>query len=293
MKTQKKRRGFQYLTALGINIWIPSLLKGEIYQGPTKGVCVPVLNCYSCPSAIGACPIGALQNAMGSLRFNLSIAHYQLGLYVVGFFGLVGSLGGRIPCGWLCPFGLIQELLFKIPSPKLNIPKFLSYFRYVVLAVMVIGLPLLVLDTFGYGETWFCKWICPAGTLEGGIPLMLLKAELRSQIGFLFTWKMTLLALFLVWMVFTLRPFCRTTCPLGAILGLFNKVSFFRLAVDETTCTLCYKCHRDCPVQVKVYETPNSPDCIRCLKCLDSCAFGSISYDFMGRKSRKETVPQT
>ena len=118
----KRRRWFQTFSFLAINAYIPSWFKGEIYQGNIKGTCVPVLNCYSCPSAMGACPIGAIQNFFATARFNLSIAQYQFGLYVIGFLGAVGSLVGRMPCGWLCPFGFLQELLYKIKTKKFRIP---------------------------------------------------------------------------------------------------------------------------------------------------------------------------
>ena len=109
MRLIRKRRWFQTFSFLAINAYIPSWFKGEIYQGNFKGVCVPVLNCYSCPSALGACPLGAMQNFFATARFNISIAQYQLGLYVIGFLGAVGALVGRMPCGWLCPFGLLSE----------------------------------------------------------------------------------------------------------------------------------------------------------------------------------------
>ena len=283
-KPRDKRPWYQAAFALGFNAWLPSWFKGEIFQGGVKGVCVPALNCYSCPSALGACPIGALQTSLAGLRFNLSVAERKFGLYVVGLLGAVGSVVGRLPCGWVCPFGFIQELLHKIPSPKIKLPRVMSYFRYVVLATMVIALPLLIVDQFGYGQTWFCKWICPAGTLEAGIPLILLKVDLRPLVGFMYEWKVGLLVLFLVWFVLSRRPFCRTVCPLGAIFGLFNKASLFRMAVDDEKCTLCDKCAKDCPVEIRIYESANSPDCVRCLKCVSSCKFGAISYEFLGKR---------
>jgi ferredoxin-type protein NapH len=282
VKLRHRRVWFQALAALGINSYLPNWLNGQIYQGQIKGVCFPVLNCYSCPSAVGACPIGAIQTFMASLRFNLSIGQRQFALYVLGTLGAVGSIVGRMPCGFLCPFGFIQELLYKIPTPKLRIPAFLSYFRYAFLVVLVFALPLLIVDEMGFGQTWFCKWVCPDGTLIAGIPLILLNQNLRELVGFMFTWKMAILALFLVWMVVTTRPFCRTTCPLGAILGLFNKGSVFRMAVDDEKCTKCNLCLRDCPVGIKIYDSANSPNCIRCLKCLDSCRYGAISHEFLG-----------
>jgi len=283
-KPRDRRPRYQAFFALAINAWIPSWFKGGIFQGGIKGVCVPALNCYSCPSAMGACPIGAMQTFFAGLRFNLSVAQKKFGLYVAGFLATVGSAVGRMPCGWVCPFGFVQELVHKVPSPKIKIPHFLTYFRYVVLATTVVALPLLIVDQFGYGQTWFCKWICPAGTLEAGIPLMLIKADLRPLIGFMYYWKLGLLALFLVWFVLSRRPFCRTVCPLGAFWGLFNKASLFRMAVDDQKCTLCDKCYKDCPVEIKIYEKANSPDCVRCLKCVSSCKFGAISYEFLGKR---------
>lgn len=283
-KPRDRRAWYQAFFALGLNAWIPSWLKGEIFQGGIKGVCVPGLNCYSCPSALGACPVGALQTSFAGLRFNLSVAEKKFGLYVAGFLAAVGSAVGRMPCGWVCPFGYLQELLHKIPTPKIDVPRFLTYFRYAVLATTVVALPLLVVDQFGYGQTWFCKWICPAGTLEAGLPLILLKADLRPLVGFMYYWKLGLLALFLVWFVLSRRPFCRTVCPLGAFWGLFNRVSLFRMAVDDANCTLCDKCRKDCPVGIRIYESANSPDCVRCLKCVSSCKFGAVSYEFLGKK---------
>jgi len=285
LNTPRRRRvWYQALSALAVNAWLPNWLTGKIYQGNIKGVCVPVLNCYSCPSALGACPIGAMQTFFGGLRFNLSVAEKKFGLYVVGLLGAAASVVGRMPCGWLCPFGLLQELLHKIPTPKIRLPRYFSAFRYLFLAVFVVALPLIVVDQFGYGQTWFCKWICPAGTLEAGIPLIALNAGLRPLVGFMYYWKVALLVFFLGWMIVSARPFCRAVCPLGAILGLFNKGSLFRMAVDDEKCTLCDACYRDCPVEIRIYESANSPDCVRCLKCLDSCRFGAISYAFLSKR---------
>ena len=285
MKILRKRKWFQSISALVFNLNIPFFFKGQIYKGPTKGICVPIFNCYSCPAAMGACPIGALQNSLANLRFNLSLGIHQLGLYVIGSMAVVGSLMGRIPCGWLCPFGLIQELLYKIPSPKIKIPPYFKYFRYVFLVIFVVLMPLLLVDSVGLGQTWFCKLICPAGTLEAGLPLIAANPALRGQLGFLFAWKFFLLVFFIIWMILSLRPFCRTVCPLGTILGFFNKVSLFQMHVDDEKCTDCGQCTKVCPVGLDPNQTPNSPECIRCLKCLDNCAYGAIDYDFLKKHS--------
>ena len=143
--------------------------KGSIYKGPGKFICLPGLNCYSCPGALGSCPIGSLQAVIGSRS-------YRFSFYVAGFLLLFGALFGRLVCGWLCPFGLVQDLLYKIPFVKklrrLPGDRWLKYLKYVILAGFVIVLPLTVLDIVGQGQPWFCKYICPSGTLFAGIPLI-------------------------------------------------------------------------------------------------------------------------
>ena len=105
-------RGFaQACAALLTNPHLPNLLQGQIYRGKGKTVCVPGLNCYSCPAATGACPIGAVQSVIGSSKFKFSY-------YVTGTLILLGVLLGRFVCGFLCPFGWFQELIHKIPLPK-------------------------------------------------------------------------------------------------------------------------------------------------------------------------------
>ena len=144
--------GFTALT----NGYAAGFAKGTIYKGPTKAFCVPGLNCYSCPGALGACPIGSFQAVIAS-------RDYKFTFYIVGFLMLMGAVFGRFVCGWLCPFGLVQDLLYKIPFVKklrrLPGDRFLKYLKYVILAGFVIILPLTVLDIVGQGQPWFCKYI--------------------------------------------------------------------------------------------------------------------------------------
>jgi len=157
------------------------------------------------------------------------------------------------------------------------------YCKYVFLGLFIILLPALVLDQFGYGMTWFCKYVCPAGTLEAGLPMMVLQPQLRELVGLLFYSKLLILIVFLALMVVVKRPFCRIVCPLGAIYSLFNKVSVFRMVHDPDKCVLCKQCYADCPMGVRFYEGANQIDCIRCLKCYhESCKFGAISLEIAG-----------
>lgn len=267
------RRITQIFTAIITNSNIDGFLKGNIYKGNTKKMCVPGLNCYSCPGAMGSCPIGSLQAVVGTIKYDVS-------LYIVGIMSLFGVIFGRFICGWLCPFGLIEDLLHKIPSKKINVGKktnnVLKYFKYVILALFVIIMPMFLVNEFGISPPYFCEFICPAGTLQGGIPLVLLNESLRASIGFLFAWKMLLLIIILVASIFIYRPFCRYICPLGAFYSLFNKVSFYKYDVDKTKCTNCSACSRKCKMNIEVYKKPNSTECIRCGECVKACPKNAI-----------------
>ncbi len=257
------------------NIHLPNFVKGGIYQGEGKAVCVPGLNCYSCPAATGACPIGAFQSVVGSSKFSFSY-------YVTGFLILLGVLLGRFICGFLCPFGWLQDLLHKIPSKKLSTKKLkpLTYLKYVVLLLTVILLPALVVNDVGMGDPFFCKYICPQGVLEGAIPLAAVDQGIRSALGTLFSWKLAVLIAIVVLAVLFYRPFCKWICPLGAFYGLMNKVSLLGIKVDQHKCVSCGTCAAACKMDVAITESPNSTECIRCGKCISACPTCAVSFRY-------------
>ena len=272
------------------NIHLPNFLKGGLYQGAGKAVCVPGLNCYSCPAASGACPIGSFQAVVGSSKFRFSY-------YITGFLILLGVLLGRVICGFLCPFGWFQELLHKIPTKKLSTKKLkpLTYLKYVVLLVMVVLLPVLVTNQLGMGDPFFCKYLCPQGVLEGAIPLSLANAGIRSALGSLFTWKFIVLLTVIVLSIVFYRPFCKWLCPLGAFYALLNKVSLFQMQVDQSKCVSCGKCAKVCKMDVDVTKSPNHTECIRCGMCIRACPTDAVSfhYGFGSGKQQSKTEQTT
>lgn len=279
LKHSIKRKLIQ-IAAFGYsNPYLTNFKGGKLYQGKWKQFCNPGLNCYSCPAASLACPIGALQAVNGSMNFKFSF-------YVIGLLLAFGILLGRVVCGWLCPFGLFQELLHKIPTPKLKLKRGFLYVKYVVLAAFVIVFPIVFTDYMGMGKPAFCQYICPAGMLEGGIPLLLSHKALRQTIGSLFALKMVILIVTVIGCVIIYRFFCRILCPLGAIYGLFNKISIYRLRVDANKCTNCGKCKRVCRMEVDPVKTPDSAECIRCGECSEACPEGAICMGFTARKQQ-------
>ena len=284
--TEMKRHIIQAAAALLTNLNIKGFFTGSIYKGATKQACVPGLNCYSCPGAVGACPIGSLQAALGKGRLRFPA-------YVTGILLFFGVMFGRLICGFFCLFGFIQDLLYKIPVPKLVIPKKidkpLRYVKYAILLIFVIILPLFLRDEYGTSAPYFCKLICPAGTLEGGIPLVLLNTGLRSVIGFLFRWKVSILIIIVALSIFIYRPFCKYICPLGAIYSLFNRFSFYQMHLDKSRCIGCKQCERQCKMGVEITKNINSTECIRCGACINACKKGAISSGFNLQRSKTET----
>jgi len=253
------------------NGYLKGFLTGSLYRGKLKQFCVPGLNCYSCPGALGACPIGSLQALAANAKFNVS-------LYVYGFIVLVGVIAGRFVCGFLCPFGLIQELLYKIPLKKIRerkVFKLLNILKYIVFGVLVVGIPTYLTISGGISFPAFCKWICPAGTLEAGIPLVLLNDRIRGAVGLLYIWKIASLLLIIVLSVKMFRPFCRFLCPLGALYSLFNRISVVHIRTDGTKCSDCRQCKSLCPMNA---DGTDSTECIRCGECVKKCPGKAMSW---------------
>lgn len=264
----------QLLSAAFSNSFLKGFKLGSVYSGGTKAYCIPALNCGSCPGALFSCPIGILQQ---------QIANKGSLFYIIGFIAFVGALLGRLVCGFLCPFGLLQDLIYKIPFVKklktIKGDKVLRHLKGVIFFLFCLILPLFVLDEFGYGKAWFCSYICPAGTLEAGIPLCLLNDGLRASIGFLFAWKATILVFLIILSLLIYRPFCRYLCPFGYILGKFNKVSLYQMKVDSKKCIDCGKCEAVCKMAVDIRIDANSSECIRCGECKNACPVKAISSE--------------
>ncbi|MBA7618116.1 hypothetical protein ES703_25437 [subsurface metagenome] len=249
---------------LRIKRWIVQLISlflwNSLFFPQLKVLPCPGLNCYGCPFAVFACPIGTLQHF---------VIIRQLPFYTIGILGIIGSFFGRMSCGWLCPFGFLQDILHKIKVPKLRFSNRFSWLRYAVLIILVVIIPYLTL------EPWFSK-LCPVGTIEAGIPWLILQPPLRELIGWLFGLKILILIFFLVWSIVTSRPFCRFICPLGAIYSIFNKISAFQFKIDEEVCIKCEKCNQVCPMKIDVLKGSQQSQCIRCMECVKACPKDAI-----------------
>lgn len=248
--------------------------------GALKFLPYPFLHCYACPLAAAACPIGTLQHF---------IIVGEIPLFLIGFVGAVGLLVSRLPCGWLCPFGFIQDLLRRTGAAlgidEIRLPGGVTpvITRLLAVVFLVLLLPSLT------GNPWFCR-LCPAGTLEGGIWIPFIRPGVLSLIGAFYWFKIGLLAFTILLALSAKRPFCRFMCPMGFLLGLGGGVAALtgsgsrRREVHVEKCNACSLCRRVCPADVDpsvpVKGFPDvlveSLNCIECDEC-ERCPTGAIA----------------
>ena len=201
-----------------LNPYIINFFSGRLYTGNLKIFPFPVLNCWSCPAAIFACPIGALSNLVSLKKFPF---------YVLGTI-ILASYKKNILCGYICPFGLFQDLIYKIPFYKVSkkkkdvfskiyliLDRPLKKLKYITLIILVLAVP------FFFHKNIFCI-LCPPAFIEGSLPFLIIFPYLRDYIGFWFYFKTVLFFLFLFLSLIIIRPFCRYFCPLKGAFDLIN-----------------------------------------------------------------------
>lgn len=221
---------------------------------------------------------------MGARKFRFSY-------YVFGMMAFFGVMIGRLICGFLCPFGFFQDLVHKIPTPKLSTKKLwpLRYIKYGILFSLIIALSFVMRGKYEVIPPYFCKYICPQGILEGAFPLSITNPTLRNAFGALFNWKLFILITTIVLSTIFYRPFCKWICPLGAFYAFFNKYSFYQIEVNGHKCIDCGKCARICKMDVDIRKNACHTECIRCNDCVKACPTKAISTSFIkGSENEKE-----
>lgn len=122
-----------------ISAWILNL---NMFGVSLRSVCSPGMNCHGCPWATAACPVGVTAYGLG-VR--------SLPVLAIGTVLAIGVVTGRLVCAFVCPFGLLQEALYRIPARKIALPRTARYLKYAALVLLVVAFPLaLGFSTSGY-----------------------------------------------------------------------------------------------------------------------------------------------
>ena len=225
----------------------------------------------------------------------------------IASFLIVAVLLGRMTCGWVCPFGFVQEILGYVKRKHLEIsPRThneMIYVKYVILgATLFVSLTVAVTAALGVGQNYKNAFgvfaqapfdvLSPHDTLFAALPNIVYKAVSAqspyTDIGVigsfspLFWVRLFILALVLVFAFYTPRSWCRYLCPVGATLALMNRFSFLGLKREAVHCTKesCRSCVEVCPMKVPILDLPwekfTHPECIYCLECVDACTTKAI-----------------
>ncbi|MBN1699034.1 MAG: 4Fe-4S binding protein [Spirochaetales bacterium] len=233
------------------------------------------------PAGVDAfCPFGGIESAITLITTGAMLSKIAWSSFILLFATLiVAVLFRRSFCGSLCPLGTLQELFGragkKIFKKRLEVPAVLDkparYIKYIVLVVFVVLSAIL-------GELAIRPYD-PWATYHH-----LFSSDLFTEfsIGF------AVLAVSLAGSFFVDRFFCKYLCPMGAFLGLINRIGLFRIRRNDTTCIHCHACNKACPVNIKVEETVtvDSSECIACSECVNVCPVENTLFIEGPKKSR-------
>jgi polyferredoxin len=274
--------------------------------------------------SLGALPLlfpvlwtwGLQQNTAGDAFTALQFALYDAVFpwLALASFLVVGVLIGKSLCGWICPFGFVQDLVGLIKRKQADFSSrthdSMVYMKYFVLGIaLFVSVTFSVSKLMGTGDGYekaigiFTKapftTLSPAETLFGTVPKMIFnfrmalvsKSVMDAMSGIstlppLFWVQFFIMAFVLVFAAFIPRGWCRYFCPHGAIMAVLNRFSFLGLRRDPVKCARggCRLCVSACPMRVPILDLPwekfSDPECIYCMKCADACHDKAIKLKY-------------
>ncbi|MCD6496766.1 MAG: 4Fe-4S binding protein [Deltaproteobacteria bacterium] len=191
---------------------------------------------------------------------------------------------GRFFCSWVCPLGVSQDLAAVLPaSRKASIKKAKNRYRAIYHLKYGILTALLVLAVLGPVQiglldplALFLRSVTGlvVPSLQAtGLPL---GASQRLGAGAFVTGM--LLVSILVATRFVPRAWCRTACPLGALLGLAARWSLFQIRRDPAKCTDCGLCNQVCHGAANPQGAFRPSECVLCFNCVTVCPEHALSY---------------
>ncbi len=226
------------------------------------------------------CPFGGFESLLTYITTGEFLKRILLSSFTLLVIVLIFTIFfGRVFCGYFCPLGALQEMIRglgrKIGIKKdLELPilidKYARYLKYLILLIIIVL-------SYQLGDLVFRNY-------DPYNALMHLGNEWEEKV-----YGYTILIVLLIISLFTKSLWCRYFCPLGASLGIFKKLSFFRLYRDKNTCVSCNHCNYTCPagLDVEHSESVKSADCISCLNCVSECPKNSLTVSMFGKNMSK------
>jgi len=196
-------------------------------------------------------------------------------LIAFGFFILLAVIGNKMICGWACPFGTLQELVYSIPILRRIKQKKLPF---ILTNTIRAGLFLFTL-LFLFGIIGASKGFVIYHYIN---PFNLFNLDFES-LSVLLTVIIALGGAFIIY-----RPFCQLICPFGFISWIAEKFSIYRIRIDQDKCTQCGACIKVCPLEAakgRVAGNKLPADCFSCARCLNVCPVDAIQYKSVFRKA--------
>jgi len=260
-------RMFRRLMQLGVFLFIAFIAIRHLLAGESGATITASWEAY--------CPMGGLETLFKYVSSGGSyVPHVHLSnMVVLGATLVVALLARNAFCGWLCPFGFVQDMISsfsafiqkRLPAVRKAVKtlkkrgaglavldRYLRFLKYPVLVWAVFGAAAYGFMVFRDFDPWAALWNL---------------LELSVAAGTI------VLAIVLVASLFVERPWCRYACPLGAATGLVSKLGPLYLKRDAKACTACAICTKACPMGLPVHSatTIKSADCIGCLECVGEC----------------------
>jgi len=266
--------GLVFLVRLGRPDGSPAAERKTWYpRGPY--VAALVLSVTICGFALGKSPNpmeGAVKVFKSFVGLYPSVADKVLAFL---FFAVLATIGTKLICGWACPFGALQELIYHLPIlrklKKRGLPFAVSNTirgaLFIVVLVLLFG---LVGGRKGFVVYHFMN------------PFNLFNLDIET------IWVGATILVALVASFGFYRPFCQFICPFGLLSWLLERLSVFRVRIDRSLCTECQACVRACPLDAakgRVAGKVFPADCFSCARCLSVCPVDAISYGLVDRKS--------
>lgn len=202
-------------------------------------------------------------------------------LLLLGYFSVLAVVGTKLVCGWSCPFGALQELLYELPLGRRLKGIQLPFLATMTLRTLIFAAALLVL----------LGWL---GGSPGTVLYDIINPFYLFGLDFARPAAVASMVLFLIAALLVYRPFCQLVCPFGWYSWFLERFALFGIRINRRRCSRCNACARACPLEAargRLEGWPLAADCFSCARCLRVCPAAAIDYGLRWRRPATGAMP--